>query len=296
MKRKGEWLEAALPAGIGGEADQLMAWLAERFGMPAGLLKQLAREGGIRPAGNRIRLRLFPPRPAGFEPWWHPLDVLYEDDFCLVVDKPAGLAVHPDGSGSGAGTLAGAVAFHYEATGQQVAVRHIHRLDNMTSGPVLYAKNAFAQAKLDAQMREKAVERIYLALVKGIPDKAEGTVRAPIGRDRHVSGKQRVSPGGKPAVTRYERVASFPAADASLLRLRLETGRTHQARVHLAHIGNPIIGDDLYGETDARIGRQALHGERLLFFHPLTGEQVEVAAPLPADFARLLEELRRPAG
>lgn len=295
MKRKGEWLEMILPARIGGEAEAHMSWLVEKFGMPAGFMKQLVRENGIVAAGNRLRLRLFPPRPAGFEPWWHPLEILYEDDYCLVAGKPAGLSVHPDGDGSSAGTLAGAVAFHYEATGQQVAVRHIHRLDKMTSGPVLYAKNAFAQAKLDEQMREKSVERLYLALVQGVPDKAVGTVRAPIGRDRHISGKRRVSPGGQAAVTRYERVETFPAASASLLRLRLETGRTHQVRVHLAHIGHPIIGDALYGRADARIDRQALHGERLMFRHPLTGEQVEVEAPQPADFARLLDVLRRSA-
>lgn len=292
MKRKGEWLEVTLPAHISGEADRLKPWLLEQFGMPAGLLKQLNKEDGIQSAGGRLRLRLFPPRPAGFEPWWHPLDVLYEDDYCLVADKPAGLSVHPDGDGPSAGTLAGAVAFHYAASGQQVAVRHIHRLDNMTSGPVLYAKNAFAQAKLDEQMRLKHVERIYLALVHGVPGKARGTVRAPIGRDRHVSGKRRVSPGGQAAVTHYELVESFPAAPASLVRLRLETGRTHQVRVHMAHLGHPIIGDDLYGEPDARIARQALHGERLLFRHPLTGEQVDVVAPWPADFARLLDVLR----
>lgn len=293
MKRKGEWLELALPAEAGRDEAALAAWLTERFGMPPRLLKELLRDSGVQTAGRRLRLRLFPEREAGFAPWWHPLDVLYEDDFCLVANKPAGLNVHPDGSGSGEGTLAGAVAFHYEATGQKAAVRHIHRLDRMTSGPVLYAKNPYAQAKLDEQMRARRIERRYVAAVRGIVQKPRGTIRAPIGRDRHVPGKRRVSPGGLPAVTHYERVETFPAAEASLVRLRLETGRTHQVRVHLAHIGHPIIGDELYGTPDPRIGRQALHGETLVFFHPLGGEEVAVRSPLPEDFAQLLDALRK---
>lgn len=292
MKKKGEWLELALPAEIGNDTGQLERWLAEAIGMPPGVFRQLMKEDGIRPDGNRLRLRLFPDREAGFEPWWHPLDVLYEDDYCLVADKPAGLNVHPDGNGSGEGTLAGAVAFHYAATGQRVKVRHIHRLDRMTSGPVLYAKNDFAQAKLDEWMRQKQIDRTYVAVVRGIPAKPHGTIRAPIGRDRHVSGKRRVSPGGDMAVTHYELVESFAAAGVSLLRLRLETGRTHQIRVHLSHIGHPIVGDGLYGESDPRIGRQALHGERLAFPHPLTGEPLEIFSPFPADFANLLESVR----
>jgi 23S rRNA pseudouridine1911/1915/1917 synthase len=296
MKRKGEWLELAMPGEVAGGAMTTETWLKDRFGMPENMIKQLSGEGGIRTSGNRIRLRLFPEREAGFSPWWHPLDVLFEDDFCLVADKPAGMAVHPDGGASAEGTLAGAVAFHYESTGQRAAVRHIHRLDRMTSGPVLYAKNAFAQAKLDEQMRHKAIERLYVAAVHGIPAGRRGTIRAPIGKDRHVSGKRRVSPGGQAAVTHYELVEAYPAADAALLRLRLETGRTHQVRVHLAHIGHPVIGDGLYGRPDPRIGRQALHGERLRFRHPLTGEMVDISSPLPADFAALLEALRAPSG
>jgi len=292
MKRKGEWLELELPAGAKHGEQSPEDWLAARLSMPADRLEKLCGEGGIRTAGGRVRLRLFPEREAGVSPWWHPLDVLYEDDFCLVADKPAGLAVHPEGGGPSEGTLAGAVAFHYAATGQKVAVRHIHRLDRMTSGPVLYAKNAFAQAKLDEQMRKRTIRRTYLAVVHGIPEQPRGTVSAPIGRDRHVSGKRRVSPGGQPAVTHYELVEAFPAAGASLLRLRLETGRTHQVRVHLAHIGHPVIGDALYGRPDPRIGRQALHGERLCFLHPFTGEEVETVSPLPADFAGLLDSLR----
>jgi 23S rRNA pseudouridine1911/1915/1917 synthase len=292
----GEWLELDLPADVRRGERTPENWLAARLGVPVDKLAGMCGEGGIRTAAGRVRLRLFPERDAGFDPWWHPLDVLYEDDFCLVADKPAGLAVHPDGGASGEGTLAGAVAFHYAATGQRVAVRHIHRLDRMTSGPVLYAKNAFAQAKLDEQMRNKTIVRTYLAAVAGIPKTPRGTVSAPIGKDRHVSGKRRVSPGGRPAVTHYELIEPFPAAGASLLRLRLETGRTHQIRVHLAHIGHPVIGDALYGRPDPRIRRQALHGERLRFRHPFTGEEVETVSPLPADIAHLLDDLRASGG
>jgi 23S rRNA pseudouridine1911/1915/1917 synthase len=189
----------------------------------------------------------------------------------------------------GTGSLANAVAAYYASTGQAVAVRHIHRLDADTTGPVLYAKNALAQISLDAAMREKRIARVYLAVVHGVPARGRGTIDAPIGRDRHHAGRRRVSPTGEPAVTHYETVRAWPEHNTALLRLRLETGRTHQIRVHLSHIGHPLVGDTLYGgRPSPRIRRQALHGESLAFPHPWTRETVRVEAPLPADLADLV--------
>lgn len=275
--RKGEWLET--PA----KREELP--LTERRW---NLLKST---GGIQEGGGKLRLRLFSDELPGFVPEWMDLPVLYEDDFILVVSKPPGMPVHPV-ERNALGSLAGAVAAYYESTGQAVAVRHVHRLDADTTGPVLYAKNAWALSVLDEAMREKRIERSYLALTTGIPTVPRGTIDAPIGKDRHHANRRRVSPGGDRAVTHYETVEAWPQSKAALLRLRLETGRTHQVRVHLQHLGVPILGDTLYGGRPAAgLNRQALHGEALTFIHPWNGESIRVEAPLPADIAALVASL-----
>ncbi len=286
--KKEEWLELRFDrkklAGEGGP----ITWAEQVLSVPPGFLQKLHNEQGIQVTGDRIRLRLFPHEAAKFEAQWLDLEPLYEDDFCLVADKPAGMKVHPTEEGE-TGTLANAVAGYYLHTGQLSAVRHIHRLDKDTSGPVLYAKNEFAQLKLDAAMRIKAIERIYLAVASGrLKDKA-GMISQPIGRDRHMQGKMRVFPGGKAAVTRYRLLQQY--RDATLLEVFLETGRTHQIRVHMSHIGHPLLGDVTYGLPSEKISRQALHGSALIFNQPWSGEQIRIEAPLPEDMRRLVESL-----
>ncbi|RKN70694.1 RluA family pseudouridine synthase [Paenibacillus ginsengarvi] len=239
--------------------------------------------------GNHLRLKLFPQESPGFPADWEELNILYEDDFTLVVNKPAGVEVHPSVQGQ-RGTLAHAVAAYYEASGQSCRVRHIHRLDKDTTGPVLYAKNEFAHYEFDKAMREKKIERIYLAVAEGVFTQKRGKIDKPIGQDRHHSTRRRVSETGEPAVTLFDVVDTF--ADHTLVRLRLETGRTHQIRVHLSSIDHPLAGDGMYGGTRRYIHRQALHGERLVWIHPWTGERMEVRASLPADMGKLLDDLR----
>jgi 23S rRNA pseudouridine1911/1915/1917 synthase len=302
--RRGEWLEAMPGRVLTGAADKIAAtdgWLLNTVGMPAKLHVRLRHEGGIQWRGDRLRLALFPERAAGIEPVWQPLDVLYEDDFCLVVHKPAGMAVHPDGSSSDI-TLDHLVAAHYAASGGGIAVRHIHRLDKDTTGPVLYAKNEFAQLALDGDMREKLVSRLYVAIVEGQVSSGLKVIDAPIGRDRHHASRRRVSPAGQQAVTRI--IGREPLDGASLLRVQLETGRTHQIRVHLSHMGHPLYGDELYGgpvwksisggstaANGLHGGRQALHGEQLAFRHPWTGERLTISDPWPEDMLELRELL-----
>ncbi|WP_420805807.1 RluA family pseudouridine synthase [Paenibacillus wynnii] len=298
--RRGEWLEATPGKVITGAEDKEAAidkWLLETVRMPEKLHVRLRREGGIQWKGDRLRLALFPEKEAGIEPIWEEVQVLHEDDFCLVVHKPAGVAVHPDGSGKGV-TLDHLVAAHYASTGESIAVRHIHRLDKDTTGPVLYAKNEFAQLVLDEEMREKTISRLYVAIVKGKVSPGLKVIDQPIGRDRHHAARRRVSPGGQQALTRI--VGREPLNEATLLHVQLETGRTHQIRVHLSHAGHPLIGDELYGEGGAgtgigtnkpEFGRQALHGESLTFRHPWSGEKLEIIDPLPDDMERLRDQL-----
>jgi 23S rRNA pseudouridine1911/1915/1917 synthase len=216
------------------------------------------------------------------------LDVLYEDDHCLVINKPAGLLVHPTMPGQ-TGTLGNAVASYYECTGQAVAVKHIHRLDEWTSGPVLYAKHELAQLKLDEAMRAKTIDRIYVTLAEGTFKVNRGTLDYPIGRDRHHKQRRRVSPTGDTAVTHFEVVEQYETI--ALVRLKLDTGRTHQIRVHLSHIGHPIVGDTLYGGSTSTMHRQALHGESLSFAHPITNERMTVLCPWPQDITETLARL-----
>lgn len=289
--RRGQWLELVPGKKIGSAGDRQSAaeaWLLDEFGMPEKLLKQLKASKGIEWKGDRLRLALFSIRPAGIEPVWQELEVLYEDDFCLVVHKPAGMNVHPDGR-PGEVTLDHVVAAHYQAQGEEVAVKHIHRLDQHTSGPVLYAKNEWAQLRLDEDMRHKRIVRIYAAFAQGKVPSDLTVIDLPIGKDRHHKQRRRVSPGGQSAVTRV--AVEEAGSKLSLLYLELETGRTHQIRVHLSHVGHPLLGDALYGGSSASINRQALHGERLSFAHPFTGEMIEVTDPWPEDMLRLKQLL-----
>lgn len=286
MKRRGEWLELDLKDDNFDENSEEA--ISSFISIPPKLYRKLRHEKGIVRKGNRLLLHLFPEEKGSFIPEWRELEVIYEDDFCLVVNKPTGMAVHPAEAG-GTGSLANAVASYYEITGQTCAVRHIHRLDENTTGAVLYAKNEFAHLKLDEQMRSKSIHRAYVAFVQGVVAQKNGTINAPIGKDRHHNNKRRVSPNGDPAITHFKVLEQY--TKTTLLQLRLETGRTHQIRVHLSHLGHPILGDRLYGGQDKEISRQALHGESLEFEHPYTGELVHVDAPWPKDLMVLKEKL-----
>lgn len=232
------------------------------------------------------------PEESAVLPMDLPLTVCYEDEYLLVADKPAGLLVHP-ASGPPEPTLANAVVHHLRAGGKPGSFHPVHRLDRNTSGLVLIAKNPYVQHLIFAD-GGKAVERYYLALVTGRPLPPEGVIDAPIGRHPHSIVQRMVRADGQAAATSYETVAA--AGPHSLVSLRLLTGRTHQIRVHLAHIGHPILGDDLYGGSRALIARPALHAAGLSFTHPMSGERVSLASPLPPDMADLLAALQGSSG
>ena len=236
-------------------------------------------------AGERLSVTLPEPEATEVLPENIPLDILYEDAALLIVNKPAGMLVHPTG-GEYSHTLANAVLFHYEAHGEKHAFHPVHRLDRQTSGLVLIAKESHVQHLLSAH---NAIERIYLAVIEGKLPEPCGTIAAPIARRPGSIIERMVSPAGKCAVTHYATLAE--RGGLSLLALRLATGRTHQIRVHLAHLAHPLLGDDLYGGRTDRIARQALHAHRLRFRHPVSGKEITVHAPLPADMAAFFPEI-----
>ena len=217
------------------------------------------------------------------------LDVVHEDGDVLVLNKPAGLVVHP-GSGNWEGTMLNALLHHAPVVEHLARAGIVHRLDKDTSGLLVVAKNEPAQLALVRQLQARSVKRTYLALARGKVTRI-GKVDAPIGRHPVHRTRMAVVEGGKPAVTHYRVRESFAAH--TLLECDLETGRTHQIRVHLASIGHPLEGDPVYaGRGEKMLPRQALHAWKLAFLHPRTGELMQFEAPLPEDFKTLLESLR----
>lgn len=260
--------------------------------------------------GDVVEIDDTPPvTPSTLLPEDIPLDIACEDDDLLIVRKPAGLVVHP-GAGVSSGTLANALLHRLQSAepfADPMRPGIVHRLDRDTSGLLVVAKNPASQAKLGKMIQERQVTREYMTIVWGVVDEA-GTIDLPIGRSHGDRRKMAVVPEGRRAVTHYERVEPFRFA--SLLRVRLETGRTHQIRVHFSHTNHPVFGDETYGGRASAvrgvhsnlkrpalialgcIDRQALHAARLAFPHPTTGEPVECEDPMPLDFCTLLEALR----
>ncbi len=213
-----------------------------------------------------------------------PLPIVYEDDWLLIIDKPAGMLVHPT-TAQAQGTLANAVIYYYRQAGYTHAFHPVQRLDRNTSGLLAIAKLSSIQHVLTKQN----LRRRYLAIVDGTPEAASGSIRVPIARHPDSIILRIASPSGQDAVTHYRVLQSFPSA--SLLQLELETGRTHQIRLHLSHIGHPLLGDDLYGGRTDLIARQALHSALLELQHPVTGSVMNFSAALPPDLDALLKQV-----
>lgn len=227
------------------------------------------------PSGTELTVEL-PDSASSYLPEDGELTVVHEDAHCLIVHKPASLAVHPNDPG-GTGTLMNRVIAR-----SGTYAEHVHRLDKGTSGLVLIARHPIAKAVFDRMLEEKTIRRTYFAETTGGMKKRSGTISAPIGRDRHHATRRRVSPSGQPAVTHY---AVLREEDGkAIVQLDLDTGRTHQIRVHLAHLGHPINGDRLYGRSPSGDGLYRLHAGRLAFTHPFTGEPLDVEDPLRPEW------------
>jgi 23S rRNA pseudouridine1911/1915/1917 synthase len=302
-------LRLVVPAGGGGRADRFAADLS---GLSRSRVQRLITEGRVTadgqpvkantivPSGTVLVIDVPPPAPAAIEAEAIPLDVVFEDDDVLVVDKPAGLVVHPS-PGHWSGTLVNALLARDTVYGGIAGVERpgiVHRLDRDTSGLLMVAKTDAAQASLMAQLKARRVKKTYLALVQGNVAAAAGRIEAPIGRDPKNRMRMAVVPDGRASVTGYrvrERFALW-----TFLELDLVTGRTHQIRVHLAALGHPVAGDAVYGTGTARRGpdgleRLFLHAWRLVFAAPTSGDLVRLEAPLPAALEVVLERLRAAA-
>lgn len=288
---------------------RLDAWLAQQQeGLTRSAAQRLLEQGQVCLNGKaltksykltgqeEITLTLPQPEPIDVVPQNIALDVVFEDEDVIVVNKPKGLVVHP-APGHADGTLVNALLYHcgesLSGVGGALRPGIVHRIDRDTSGLIIAAKNDTAHQRLAAQLQDHTLARVYECLAQGGFRQDRGTVDAPIGRCPTDRKKMAVVADGRRAVTHWEVVE--PLSGWTHLRCRLETGRTHQIRVHMAYIGHPILGDVVYGSKKAVAGLQGqcLHAVGLRFLHPRTGEAVELSCPLPEEFTRQIEKLRR---
>ena len=302
-----------IPAALAGERlDRVAAML---LGTSRAVAGGLVDAGGVRVDGQVVTqrsARLDEGSVLELDPLAEPVDdrplaegdvaveVVYADDDVVVVDKPAGLVVHP-GAGHRHGTLVSGLLARFPeiaSVGDPERPGIVHRLDRGTSGLLAVARSAAAYEGLVAQLSGRSVDREYLALVRGRPDPAVGVVDAPIGRSRRAPTRMTVASDGRPARTRYELERAYEPGPVGLLRCTLETGRTHQIRVHLLAIGHPVVGDDVYGdgrpdpEPAAGLDRLFLHAAHLGFDHPTRGDHIAFDSPLPADLDAVLTRFR----
>jgi 23S rRNA pseudouridine1911/1915/1917 synthase len=293
-------MRSAVPAELDGERADLV--VARLLDLSRAAARSLIESGDARVDGAavaaRTRLRTGqvvdaerPPAEPDLLAEEVPFGVVYEDAFLAVVDKPAGIVVHP-GAGRSAGTLAAGILARWpsvEGVGDQGRWGIVHRLDRDTSGLIVVALDERTLGRLRAELNARRIERSYLALVNGADVPPSGTVDAPLGRDPRHPTRFRVDRDGRPARTHYRRVAVWREPDTALLEVSLETGRTHQIRVHLGSIRHPVVGDRVYGRGGEQVSpRTFLHAARLAFDHPITGDPLEVHSPLPGDLSDVL--------
>lgn len=267
--------------------------LIKKAGMEKRILvnEEIKKLNYIVTKGDYIKIDLNREENQNIDPQNIPIDIVYEDEDIIVVNKPPYMVVHPTKSHRD-GTLANGVLYHFKEQGEDCIVRLVSRLDMDTSGLVIIAKNQHSHMFLSKEMSANSVEKIYLAIVHGRLKEKYGTVNQPIGRPSVESIKREVMDDGQNSITHYEVLEEY--GDASLVKLRLETGRTHQIRVHLSYMGSPIYGDSLYGkEDDNFIMRQALHAHKLKFIHPKTKKEITLESPIPQDMKNLIDKIKK---
>lgn len=287
-KRKGQWFEIIIPKKWEGKTVDVLfrhIWeapkkLTHTFRMEDKVLVDGIRTNWNLPmsAGSKLKIKLFEEETLQVIPKFFDIEILFEDDHVLVLNKPPFMSTHPNDPETETDTLVNAAAFYLQASGELRNIRQIHRLDRDTSGAILFAKHPLAGAILDKMLEKREIKRTYIAAVQGLLKQRKGTINAPIGRDRHHGTRRRVSPSGSLAVTHFQLIKEDQNKQRSYVKCWLDTGRTHQIRVHLSHLGHPLVGDTLYGGQPL-VKRQALHAAKLEFIHPFTNEKIECFAP-----------------
>lgn len=269
-------------------------YLKDIVGVPKGLLHELRMSkkvlvNGESPnwtqtlqTGDTIILPVFSEEVSP-DPNFMDISVLYEDEHMLVVNKKADIDTHPS-SETDQKSLSNGIAHYFVENGIQAKARHIHRLDKDTSGAILFAKHSLSGAILDRELAARKIKRTYIALVEGVLSSSAGTIDKAIGKDRHHSSRRRISPSGQQAVTHFKVLKKFAKEKLTLVQLTLDTGRTHQIRVHMSNLGHPLFGDTLYG-AKSKHSRHSLHAWKLTVPHPFENGSVTVEAPIPTDFA-----------
>ena len=247
-------------------------------------------------SGDEIEIEIPEPKEINLKPQNIPLDVIYEDNDIIVINKPKGMVVHP-ANGNPDGTVVNAVMAlckdSLSGIGGEVRPGIVHRLDKNTSGIMIIAKNDKAHINLSEQLKNHEVKKTYIALVRGIINENEATINMPISRSKNDRKKMAVSRDGKNAITHFKVLGRYKNK-YTLLKVNIETGRTHQIRVHLSHIGHPVIGDDVYsnGKNEWGISGQCLHAWKIEFNHPITKKKMELEAKIPEYLDRIIKELK----
>ena len=290
------------------EGKRIDAYLAKKEDISREHVQRLIKEENIlvngkktKPAykvqeNDKISLEEEQPKEIELKAQEIPIEIIYQDDDIIVVNKPKGMVVHP-GNGNPDGTLVNSLMAickdSLSGIGGEIRPGIVHRLDKDTSGVLVVAKNDKAHINLSNQIKNHEVEKTYIALVRGIVKENEATINMPIGRNKNDRKKMAVEKDGKEAITNFKVLERYPKDNCTLLEVKIETGRTHQIRVHLSHIGYPVIGDEVYsnGKNKWGIKGQCLHAKKLKFKHPITGKEMEFEAELPDYFKEVLRQL-----
>jgi 23S rRNA pseudouridine1911/1915/1917 synthase len=296
--RNNKWVSFQITSEWDGESVEIV--LKKGLQISNRMLNRLTRSKGIKlngrmpwlqkrvKKGDQLKVAIRPAEKSNLPPQPVPFEVLYEDTDLMVVEKPAGILVHPVHANQQR-TLAHGIIYRWKQRGLDGIVRPVHRLDLHTSGLILIAKNSYMHQLLDHQLRQNKIKRTYLAILNKPFPNQKGIIDLPIGKSPNHPTKRIVTPDGLPARTHYQVLSQNK--QGTLVSVQLETGRTHQIRVHFAHLGYPLIGDQLYGGELSFIQRQALHAYRLSFTHPLTGKACSFTSSLPQELEQILLQL-----
>lgn len=299
LKKKDSWCEVIINEKY--DNQSIEDYLKNFWHFPKKLLHELRMDKGVKlngeikawktllSSGDIVEINIFKEEEYGVIPQNQGIEICYEDDHLLIVNKPFGVETHPNQIGQ-LHTLANGVAYHFDQLGLKTKVRHIHRLDKDTTGGIVFAKHALSSAVLDSMLSHRKIKRTYTAIVDGNVLSNEGTINEPIGRDRHHPTRRRVSLRGDKAVTHYKKIKYIKKQNITILQCQLDTGRTHQIRVHLSHLGYPIVGDTLYGSKSKLLNRQALHASNIQLIHPFTNDRLSIDIPFPADIRHILND------